>query len=542
MNMDTQDLTRRLERLVAIGIELSSAKNLNDILAHILESAMELTRADGGTLYLVRGSHLTFEIIRNRSLGIAKGGSGEKLAIDPIPLHLPDGRPNLTAVSAAAALQKRTFNLEDAYTSRDFDFSGTRRFDQLNHYRSQSFLTVPLINHENEVIGVLQLINALTEDGQSIRPFDAEAQFLVESLASQAAVVLNNRQLIDRLQELFIAFVKAINIALDEKSPYTHGHCQRVPILTMLLAEAASATREGPLKDFSLTDADRLELELASLIHDCGKIATPVHVVDKSTKLETIHDRIHLVDLRCEVVKRDARIHLLEAELARLPDGAQRLAALDAAHAEECAAIDADRDFLRHTNIGGEFMSDTLQQRVRDIASRYRWRDPAGEDAPLLSAEEADKLCIARGTLSADERQIINDHIKVTIQMLEALPWPKHLKRVPEYAGGHHERMDGKGYPRGLTREQMSIPARMMAIADVFEALTARDRPYKPGKTLTEALTILGRMKEEKHIDPDLFDVFVRDKVYLKYALEHLEPEQIDDVDHSRIPGYSGAA
>ena len=540
--MDTQDLTRRLERLVAIGIELSSAKNLNDILAHILESAMELTRADGGTLYLVRGSHLTFEIIRNRSLGIAKGGSGEKLAIDPIPLHLPDGRPNLTAVSAAAALQKRTFNLEDAYTSRDFDFSGTRRFDQLNHYRSQSFLTVPLINHENEVIGVLQLINALTEDGQSIRPFDAEAQFLVESLASQAAVVLNNRQLIDRLQELFIAFVKAINIALDEKSPYTHGHCQRVPILTMLLAEAASATREGPLKDFSLTDADRLELELASLIHDCGKIATPVHVVDKSTKLETIHDRIHLVDLRCEVVKRDARIHLLEAELARLPDGAQRLAALDAAHAEECAAIDADRDFLRHTNIGGEFMSDTLQQRVRDIASRYRWRDPAGEDAPLLSAEEADKLCIARGTLSADERQIINDHIKVTIQMLEALPWPKHLKRVPEYAGGHHERMDGKGYPRGLTREQMSIPARMMAIADVFEALTARDRPYKPGKTLTEALTILGRMKEEKHIDPDLFDVFVRDKVYLKYALEHLEPEQIDDVDHSRIPGYSGAA
>ncbi len=540
--MDTQDLTRRLERLVAIGIELSSARNLNDILAHILESAMELTHADGGTLYLVRDGHLTFEIIRNRSLDIAKGGSGERLAINPIPLHLPDGRPNLTAVSAAAALQKRTFNLEDAYASGDFDFSGTRRFDELNQYRSQSFLTVPLINHEDEVIGVLQLINALTEDGQGIRPFDAEAQFLVESLSSQAAVVLNNRQLIDRLQELFIAFVKAINIALDEKSPYTHGHCQRVPILTMLLAEAANATQDGPLKDFSLTDADRLELELASLIHDCGKIATPVHVVDKSTKLETIHDRIHLVDLRCEVVKRDARIRRLEAELASLPDGAARLAAIDAAHAGDCAQIDADRDFLRHANIGGEFMSDALQQRVRDIAGRYRWRDPAGEDAPLLSAEEVDKLCIARGTLSADERQIINDHIKVTIEMLEALPWPKHLKRVPEYAGGHHERMDGKGYPRGLTREQMSIPARMMAIADVFEALTARDRPYKPGKTLTEALTILGRMKQEQHIDPDLFDVFVRDRVYLKYAREHLEPEQIDAVDHSRIPGYSGAA
>lgn len=539
---NTQDLTRRLERLVAIGIELSSAKSLNDILAHILESAMELTRADAGTLYLVRDGHLTFEIIRNHSLGIAQGGTGQTLAMHPIPLYLEDGRPNLTAVSAAAALQKRTFNVEDAYASGEFDFSGTRRFDALNRYRSQSFLTVPLIDHENEVMGVLQLINALDEDGKTVRPFDAKAQYLVESLASQAAVVLNNRQLIDRLQELFIAFVKAINIALDEKSPYTHGHCQRVPVLTMLLAEAAHATCEGPLKDFTLTDADRLELELASLLHDCGKIATPVHVVDKATKLETLFDRIHLVDLRCEIVKREARIRRLEEALARLPEGAAHLAAIEVAHAEDCAVIDADRDFLRRTNVGGEFMSEAMQQNVREIAARYRFTAPDGSDTPLLSAEEADMLCIPRGTLSAAERQIINDHIKVTIRMLEALPWPKHLKRVPEFAGGHHERMDGKGYPRGLTREQMSIPARMMAIADVFEALTARDRPYKPGKTLTEALTILGRMKLENHIDPDLFDVFVREQVYLKYAREYLEPEQIDEVDLTRIPGYAGAA
>ncbi|MFA5265869.1 MAG: HD domain-containing phosphohydrolase, partial [Opitutaceae bacterium] len=325
------------------------------------------------------------------------------------------------------------------------------------------------------------------------------------------------------------------NIAIDEKSPYTRGHCERVPVLTMLLAEAVSATEEGPLKDFRLTDKDRQELKIAALLHDCGKVTTPVHVVDKATKLHTLFDRIHLVDARFEVLKRDAEIDMLRQKLKTTEQNA--LAELERTCQQRIRQLDDDRDFLRRSNIGSEFMPPEQQLRVEDIA-RYAWVNEKGETAPFLSEEEASNLKIARGTLNDEERQVINNHVTTTIKMLEALPWPRHLRRVPEYAGGHHERMDGKGYPNGLIREQMSTQARTMAIADIFEALTARDRPYKHGKTLTESLRILGLMKLDKHVDPDLFDVFIREKVYLKYAKQFLDTEQIDDVDVTKIPGF----
>ena len=211
-------------------------------------------------------------------------------------------------------------------------------------------------------------------------------------------------------------------------------------------------------------------------------------------------------------------------------------AAIRADYAARIRQLDEDREFLRHCNLGSEKMAEADQARVRQIAS-YPWRNAAGEQASFLSADELENLTIPFGTLTAAERQVINHHIEVTIKMLEALPWPKHLKNVAEYAGGHHERMDGKGYPKGLTREQMSVQARVMGIADIFEALTAKDRPYKKGKTLTESLNILGQFKLNGHIDPDLFDVFVREKVYLDYARQFLAPEQIDEVDLSKIPG-----
>jgi HD-GYP domain-containing protein (c-di-GMP phosphodiesterase class II) len=530
--MRAESLLSRLEQLIAIGIDLSGQKDSQRVLGHILDAAMRLTRADGATLYLIESGALRFSISRNTSLGVEVGGaSGATLSVEPIPLVGADGMPNLCTVASAAANQRRTINLDDAYASAEFDFSGTRRFDALNNYRSRSFLTVPMINHEGEVIGVLQLINAVDAVSGLVVAFDRDDQYLAESLASQAAVVLDNRQLIERLEALFFAFIKVINIALDEKSPYTHGHCQRVPTLAMLLADAVDRRADGPLADFRLDPGLRRELELAALMHDCGKITTPVHVVDKATKLEAIHDRIDVVDTRFEVLKRDARIALLEAGI--------RGEELEARHGALCAELDAERDALRRANIGGEDMDAADIARIRDIAARRRWRGPDGEWAPLLSAEEADKLCIERGTLSEDERAIINHHIVATQRMLDALPWPRHLMRVPEFAGGHHERMDGTGYPRGLTREQMSIPARILGIADVFEALTARDRPYKPGKTLSESLAILGRMKLDRHIDPDLFDVFVREAVYARYAALYLDPEQIDEPDVARIPGYN---
>jgi HD-GYP domain-containing protein (c-di-GMP phosphodiesterase class II) len=394
-------------------------------------------------------------------------------------------------------------------------------------------------NHEDEIIGVLQLINARGGDGQ-LAGFSDTDRRLAESLASQAAVVLTNRLLIARLERLFESFIGLINAAIDDKSPYTGGHCERVPQLTMLLADATARTTEGPLAGFTMDEQQRYELRIAALLHDCGKVTTPVHVVDKATKLETLFDRIQLVDTRIELARREAEVEHLRAQVWALEQG-QAAPEASALRARLDALAEA-REFLRRVNIGGEAMSPADQQRVRDLAAQWSVTVATGERVPLLTADEVENLTIARGTLTAAERQVINRHIELTIQMLEALPWPRHLRNVPEFAGGHHERMDGKGYPRGLTGDQMSVQARMMAIADVFEALTARDRPYKPGKSLTEALTILGQMSVGGHIDPELFDVFVRERVYAEYARQFMNEEQIDQVDESAIPGYRGAA
>jgi HD-GYP domain-containing protein (c-di-GMP phosphodiesterase class II) len=436
-------------------------------------------------------------------------------------------------VAAYAVHHDQSVNIADAYTEEGFDFSGTKNFDKKTGYRSKSFLTVPMKNHENEIIGVLQLLNAKNPTSGVVTAFSKEAQQLAESLASQAAIALTNRALIGHLENLFESFISLINAAIDDKSPYTAGHCARVPQLTMLLAEAVDAIRVGPLRDFSMSEKDRYELKIAGLLHDCGKVTTPVHVVDKATKLETIFDRIHLLDTRFEVIKRDAELQLLKA-------GQRSEAPVNVAVelSQRLVEIEADRAFLRGCNIGGEMMSDADRERVVQISTKYRWQDVSGKMVDFLSVDELENLTIRAGTLTAAERAIINHHIDVTIQMLESLPWPKHLKRVPEYAGGHHERMDGKGYPRGLTRDQMSLQARCMGIADIFEALTAKDRPYKKGKTLTESLTILGKFKLGGHIDPDLFDVFMWEEVYLKYAEQFMDQSQIDSVDLAKIPGY----
>jgi len=521
-----EDLGQRLEQLNAIGASLSAERDINRLLEAILAAAKTITRADGGTLYrLTEDRALRFEIVRTTSLKYYLGGtSGNPVPFYPIQLY-KDGKPNHGMVAAYAALTGETVNIADAYAAEGFDFSGTRAFDSKTGYRSKSFLTVPMRNHEGEIIGVLQLINARDPASGEIGEFSASDQRLAESLASQAAIALTNRMLINQLEQLFESFIKLINTAIDEKSPYTGGHCQRVPVLTMLLAEAVNETSEGPLSAFRMTDKDRYELKIAGLLHDCGKVTTPVHVVDKATKLESLFDRIHLIDTRFEILKRDVEIEFLRKNITE-----KQLR-------ERLRELEDDRRFLHACNIGGERMRDEDMERVRRIA-RYRWRDVAGHEADFLTADEVKNLTIRAGTLTEDERKIINHHIVATIRMLEALPWPRHLTNVPEYAGGHHERMDGRGYPRGLTREQMSVQARCMGIADIFEALTAKDRPYKKGKSLSESLEILGRMKLGGHIDPDLFDIFVRKGVYRKYAEMFLDPEQIDAVDESLIPGY----
>jgi HD-GYP domain-containing protein (c-di-GMP phosphodiesterase class II) len=536
----SDNLLHRLKDLNKIGIALSQQRDLNSLLETILVAAMRITHADAGTLYLHEQEQrvLRFEILRNNTLDKAMGGtSGVPITFYPIQLYDETGKPNHAMVVSHSALSGETVNIPDAYMAKGYDFSGTKKFDAKTGYRSQSFLTVPMRNHENEVIGVLQLINAQDQKCGAIIPFSRDDQQLLESLASQAAIALTNRHLIDQLEQLFEAFIQLINTAIDDKSPYTGGHCARVPALTMMLAEAVNRTRSGPLKDFVMTDKDRRELKIAGLLHDCGKITTPVHVVDKATKLHTLFDRIQLLDTRFEVIKRDAEIAMLR-EIAAASADIERIEAAKQNYKAQILQLDQDREFLHHCNVGSEAMSDNAQQRVRQIAA-YQWRDGDGKENNFLSEDEVENLTICAGTLTVAEREIINHHIDVTIKMLESLPWPRHLKNVPEYAGGHHERMDGKGYPRGLTREQMSVQARVMGIADIFEALTAKDRPYKKGKTLTESLTILGKFKLGGHIDPDLFDVFIREKVYLDYAKQFLAPEQIDEVNLDGIPGIN---
>ncbi|PKU26247.1 diguanylate cyclase [Telmatospirillum siberiense] len=570
----------RYRRLIELGIALSAERDHNLLMEMILLGAKELTNADGGTLYLTdeTGCELRFEIVRNDSLGIALGGTtGQPVPLPPVRLFDEAGRPNHQNVSSHAALSGSTVNIADAYDTDIFDFTGTEAFDAKNGYRSTSFLTVPLKNHDADVVGVLQLINARDPSGGTI-PFSSDVAPLIEALASHAAVALDNQMLLDAQKDLFKAFIQVLANAIDAKSAYTGGHCRRVPELTNMLARAASAATRGPFADFRLSEDEWYALEVAGGLHDCGKVTTPEYVVDKSTKLETLYNRLHEIRMRFEVVKRDVEIAYWKAVAA-----GGDAAALAEERNRRLAEIDADYGFVAECNLGGEFMAPDKIERLKIIAAvtwqrtldddiGLSWeeahRKPA-EKAPLPATEFllADKpehiiawdeptlgedtsrgfvvkppphkfnlgelynLSVGRGTLTAEDRFHINDHIVQTIMMLEALPFPKTLKRVPEWAGGHHEKMDGSGYPKGLTRQQMSVPARIIAIADIFEALTACDRPYKTPKKLSECIRIMSFMKKDNHLDPDLFELFLTSGVYKQYAEAFLQPEQIDEVD-----------
>jgi len=531
-------LQNQISNMSAIGLALSKEKDMEKLLEMILLEAKRISNADGGTLYMmIDDQRLKFSIMITNSLNIHMGGtSGKEIPFYPVKLYMDDGQPNKSMIAANAGLTGDTINIPDAYKAKGFDFSGTKAFDEKTGYRSKSFLTVPLKNHEDEIIGVLQLLNAQDIKTKKVIPFSDGVQKSVEALSSQAAVAITNKNLIKDLEVLFESFIKLIASAIDAKSPYTGGHCSRVPEITMMLAESVNDINEGPFAGIQFTDKEMYELKIAAWLHDCGKVATPEAVVDKGTKLETIYDRIHTVATRFEVLKRDEEIKFLKKKLKIQKDNSlsedEKKDALKKARSLYLKRIKQqvdDKAFIEESNVGGEFMSKDRKDRVNKIAS-YRWKDN-GSPKPFFTEDEVYNLCISRGTLTPEERKIINDHIVVTIDMLEQLPYPKHLRNVPEFAGGHHEKLDGTGYPKGLNHSEMSVQAKIMAIADIFEALTARDRPYKKGKTLSQAMRILGFMKNDAHIDTELFEVFVKEKIYLKYAEEFLDPEQIDEVE-----------
>ena len=537
INAYISDLEKQIQNLANIGLALSKERDMDKLLEMILLEAKRIANSDGGTLYMMTDNQrLKFEIIMTDSLNFHMGGtSGEDIPFYPVKLYTDEGEENKSMIAAYVALTGETVNLPDAYKAKGFDFSGTKMFDEKTGYHSKSFLTVPLKNHEDEIIGVLQLLNAQKNKSKKIIEFSEDIQGKVEALASQAAVAITNKNLIKDLENLFESFIKLIASAIDAKSPYTGGHCSRVPEITMMLAESVNDIAEGPFAGIKFSDKEMYELKIAAWLHDCGKVATPEYVVDKSTKLETIYDRIHTVTTRFEVIKRDEEIKFLKKQLTIQKNNSlsdiekkESIKKARVLYLKKIKQLEKDKTFIEESNFGGEFMSQDRKDKVNKIAS-YRYKDN-GSAKPFLSDNEVYNLCISRGTLTPEERKVINDHIVVTIEMLEQLPYPKHLRNVPEFAGGHHEKLDGTGYPKGLNHAEMSVQAKIMAIADIFEALTARDRPYKKGKTLSQAMRILGFMKNDAHIDAELFDVFVQEKIYLKYAEGFLDPEQIDEV------------
>ncbi|MDH4610712.1 HD domain-containing phosphohydrolase [Pseudomonas sp. BN102] len=568
-----------ISSFLEIAASLSAETRFDNLLRRVLDETIDISEASGGLLYLIDSQKGRLEphglFLNDREQDLAAHGiRGYSLESPAMPrwLELPaHGGPS----------QVQSFGFDQAGAYRDL-------LQTLESPRAH-LVSTGLHNRQGVTIGVLVLLHRDT--GLEARPaiLKPERIAFIEAISGVAALCIESQRLLVNQKQLLDAFIQLMAGAIDAKSPYTGGHCQRVPEITLMLARAAAASNEPAFRGFNPSDEEWEALHIAAWLHDCGKVTTPEYVVDKATKLETLNDRIHEIRTRFEVLKRDAWIGYWQA-LAGGADESLQARLRD----EELAALDDDFAFVARCNLGSEAMAEADQERLKCIAERrwtrtldnrlgVSWEEaqrlartppqplPVEEkllaDRPehiferpasdLISPDnpwgfklqvpeykfnrgELYNLSVGRGTLTDEERYIINHHIVQTILMLNHLPFPRHLANVAEIAGGHHEKMDGTGYPKRLKREDMSLPARMMAIADIFEALTAVDRPYKKGKTLSEALGIMTGMCRGAHIDPDLFGLFIRSGVYLDYARRFLKPEQMDEVDEAAVLAKAG--
>ena len=575
-----------LQKLVEGGLALSEEKDIAKLVTLIFEIARELANADGGVLYLLEGEVLGVELLSLNSENLLLGS----LSRNPAPRVIV--RPEIMAFLERDSVLRRAceaFNRKETVVVRDVDLSlfPTGLPEEPRDYRINALIAVPIVTRQAKVIGVIQLFNPRdAKTGEFIGAENKEVLDFIVSLAAQAAVSLDNRNLMQSLRDLFDSLIRMIAASIDAKSPYTAGHCTRVPVLVEMLAEALHEAEDGPFRDFRLDDEEEWrELRIAAWMHDCGKVTTPEYVVDKGTKLETIHNRIHEIRTRFEVLRRDAEIDYYR----KAAEGTEEPEALKKDLEDELRRLDEDFAFIAECNIGGEFMSQARMERLKRIAGRTwmrHYNDRAGlsqdelkrkgEDfKPELPVREfllADKpehivarsrtprrtntkehcsgipehefhrgelynLCISRGTLTAEERWKINEHVVMGLQMLEKIPFPETLRRIPEIASAHHETLTGSGYPFGKTKEQISIQARILAVADIFEALTAADRPYAGAKPLSLALDIMSRMSREGHIDPDIFEIFLKKDIFRRYSEQYLLVSQQDVRDIFRYLG-----
>ncbi|MBB1347128.1 HD-GYP domain-containing protein [Pseudoalteromonas sp. SG45-2] len=538
MRQHIKDKTN-LQHFIDISIRLTTEKNSSKLLDEILQVVMSIAHSDAGSIYSITSNkQLKFETVINKSLNLYLGGTlGGPVDFPNIDLFI-DGKPNDTAIVAHSVNTGEVINIPDVYDALPFDMSAARKMDARTGYRSESMLTIPLKDHEDDIIGVIQLINVKDAQNKNI-PFSEELVTLIRSFASLGAISLTNSTLVKDMEVLFSTFAEAIAMAIDEKSPHTGGHCKRVPALTLMLADAVHKIDKGPLADFIMSPEDRHELSVAGWLHDCGKIATPDHIMEKSTKLETIFDRIEFIDAKFEIISRDLELSYQQQIISAIKQNKSvEVLQFERLLETELKQLALDRALLQRVNIGGEFLGEEEQAHILRISKQYSLKIN-GEETPLLTDDEVENLMIRRGTLTQGEREIMKRHMDITKNILDILPFPKHLSNVAEYALGHHEKLDGTGYPRGLTKEQMSVPARLMAITDIFEALSAVDRPYKKAKPVSECLNILGNMVSNNHLDPDIFAIFIESEVYKNYINEYANPEQLDEVDFDNLPGYT---
>lgn len=491
-----------------IGLALSTEKNVDRLMELILDEARKLTRADGGTLYLYNPDQnfLEFSILQNETMGSRLGGtSGNPVTLPPVPLSREDGRPNNSNVSSYAAITGEVINIHDVYKAEHFDFSGTRTYDRLNNYHSQSMLVIPMKNMSGILIGVIQLINARDSSLHHVQPFSEFAERLIVSLASQAAVALTNVELNKDLEKLFDDFMESIATAVDEKSAFTGGHITRVVELTNLIAQGIINENSGYFKDILFSEDEMKELHLAAWMHDIGKVTTPENVMDKRTKLEGMQDRIDLIESRYRMVCGSVSTEENHCDHIKMKE---------------------ELDFLKQCNESGEFLSDENMERLDAIRKKtYMFQ---GEEYPFITENEYYNLSIRKGNLNPEERKVIEHHAEMTRRILDKLEFPGHLSRVGDYASMHHEKLDGSGYPLGLKAEQIPLQARIITVADIFEALTAPDRPYRQPMKLSKALSIMKFMIKDGHIDAHVFDSFQSSGAMKFYAGERLNPEQVD--------------
>jgi len=486
-------MLNELKKINKIGIALSTEKEINKILEMIVDESMNITNADGGTLYLmIDNTKLKFEISKNQSLGWNHVGMSEEIFY-PVKLYDPkSGKPNNQNVSAYCALTGKTVNIKDAYNEEGFDFSGLKGFDQKQSYKSTSLLNVPLKDHEDKIIGVLQLLNSTCTETGDIIPFENDKIQLIESLSSQAAVALNNTRLLKSLEKLFDSLVRYTVKAIDSRSHHTAGHSSRVAKLTRKFAEVVSKQKIGIFKDICFNHDELYEIWISGLVHDVGKIGTPEAILDKHKKLD------------------GAKFEVILERLKRL----KSIISLTYKNDEQqkyLNQLDDDYNFLIKINEPG-FMSDQDINKLDDIYKKSFF--DGYDEIQYLTEEEYDNLSIKRGNLTTKEREIIQGHIIETQKLLKSLNFPEKLKNVPFYAGAHHENINGKGYPDKLKGEEIPLPARMMAIADIWEAVTAQDRPYRPPVNDSIASKIIKEEVESGKLDKDLVELFIKEEVW----------------------------